>query len=343
VITLDAHMIQLSFGVAGGKPAQDYVALAKVADDFGFHTMSIFDDLMFKPAWPLLFLIAPHVTRMRLGPSVCNPYLIHPAILAENAAVLDEVCEGRGYFGIGRGAFLDFVNTASRAPLSAVREAIELARHLWRGEAAPYQGTVFQTTAHATLQWRPPRAEIPVMVGTWGPKMARMAGMLADEVKAGSMWSASYGRMLADNIAAGAREAGRDPARIGLVFGPLTAISEDAAEARAQARRTLAFYLPYLAPMPAHAGMDEAAVARVQAATSRGDIEGAVANISDDVLRQFALFGTPHDVIAEIERMISESPVTRIEFGMPHGPQGSAAALRLLGREVLPHFARSVT
>ena len=44
-------------------------------------------------------------------------------------------------------------------------------------------------------------------------------------------------------------------------------------------------------------------------------------------------------VIGDIERMTSESPVTRIEFGMPHGPEGSVKALQLLGERVLPHVA----
>jgi hypothetical protein len=63
--------------------------------------------------------------------------------------------------------------------------------------------------------------------------------------------------------------------------------------------------------------------------------------ISDELLGQFALHGTPRDVIGEIERMTSESPVTRIEFGMPHGPEGSVKALQLLGEHVLPHVAKN--
>ncbi len=333
-------MTQFSFGVSGGKPLTDYIALAQQAESFGFHTFSIFDDLMYKPAWPILFMIAQHTSRIRIGPSVSNPYLIHPAILAENAALLDELSAGRAYFGIGRGAFLEFIGVSTPKPITTVREAIAMARRLWRGDATPYRGEVFQATSAAQLAWRPQRAELPVMIGTWGPQMCRMAGAVADEVKAGSMWSARYGHHMWENIVAGATEVGRDPKDVGLVFGPLTSISEDATEAREHARRTLAFYLPYLAPMPAFAGLDAAAVARIQAATARGDMATAVAQISDDVLRQFALYGTPHEVIGEIERMRSESPVTRIEFGMPHGPGGSGAALQLLGKQVLPHFAR---
>ncbi len=331
-------MVQLSFGIAGSKPLQEYITLANLAEEYGFHTYSVFDDLMFKPAWPILFAVAPHTQRIRLGPCVCNPYLVHPSILAGNAALLDEMTEGRAYFGIGRGAFLEFVDEATPRPITTVREAIEMIRRLWKGDKTPYQGEVFQATDAAYLQWKPTREDMPVMVGTWGAQMCRMAGAVADEVKAGSMWSIAYGRHMWAHIEAGAREAGRNPNAVGLVFGPLTAIAEDREQAQAFARRTLAFYLPYLAPMPAFVGMEPEAVARVQAATGRGAMEAALAEISDELLGNFALYGTPNDVIEGIERMMSETPVTRIEFGMPHGPNGSIEAIHLLGKHVLPHF-----
>jgi alkanesulfonate monooxygenase SsuD/methylene tetrahydromethanopterin reductase-like flavin-dependent oxidoreductase (luciferase family) len=90
--------------------------------------------------------------------------------------------------------------------------------------------------------------------------------------------------------------------------------------------------------MPEFVGVEPELVARVQAATSHGDVASAAALISDDALGNFALYGTPHDVIASIERMLSETNVGRIEFGMPHGPRGSAEAIELLGKHVLPHF-----
>jgi 5,10-methylenetetrahydromethanopterin reductase len=331
-------MVQLSFGISGSKPLSEYILFAQTVEEYGFHTLSIFDDLMFKPAWPILFAIAPHTQRIRIGPSVCNPYLMHPALLAEYAAMLDEMTDGRAYLGIGRGAFLDFVDVSSPKPITTVREAIGMVRRLWRGDTAPYDGAVFRATEAAQFQFKPPRPDIPIMVGTWGPKMCHMAGTSADEVKAGSMWSDTYGRHMWDHIAAGMADAGREPDSVGLVFGPLTSISEDRAQAQAYARQTLAFYLPYLAPMPEFVGMEPEAVDRIGAATSRGDMENAVAQISDEILGHFALYGTPDDIIAEIERMTSETNVTRIEFGMPHGPDGSHLALHLLGKQVLPHF-----
>jgi 5,10-methylenetetrahydromethanopterin reductase len=333
-------MTIFSFGISGGKPIGEYIRLAKLAEEFNFHTLSIFDDLMFKPAWPILYVVAQHTERIKLGPSVSNPYLIHPAILAENVVMLDEISQGRAYMGIGRGAFLDFVNVEAKRALTAVPEAIELMRHLWRREQGPYQGKVFQTTDHARLHWEPERSSIPVMVGTWGPKMCHMAGKVADEVKAGAMWSDTYGQYMWEHIAAGAQEAGRDPKEVGLVFGPLTSIAEDGEEAKQFAKRTLAFYLPYLSPMPEYLGVEAEFVTRVQALTGQGDFAAAAALMPQWLLDHFALYGTPSQVIEGIERMVATTHVTRIEFGMPHGPQGSESALHLLGKHVLPYYAR---
>ena len=332
--------VQLSIGVAGSKPAGDYIALAQLAEQYGFHTFSVFDDLMFKPAWPLLFIAAQHTRRIRIGPSVCNPYLIHPAILAGNIALLDELSGGRAYLGIGRGAFLDFVQVETTHPITTVREAVELIRRLLRGERAAYHGKIFHATEAAHLQWPPPRADIPLMIGTWGAQMCRMAGAIADEVKAGSLWSAAYGRHMWEHIAAGARAAGRAPSAVRLVFGPLTSIAEDREEAKAHARRTLAFYLPYLSPMPEFVGVAPEEIARIKEATARNAYDEAASLVSDVALENFALYGTPRDIIAGIERMLDETQVGRIEFGMPHGPRGSFEAIHLLGKHVAPHFAR---
>ncbi len=332
-------MVQLSIGISGTKPLSEYVALAELVEQYGFHTLSIFDDLMFKPVWPILFVVAQHTRRIRLGPSVCNPYLTHPAILAGHVALLDELSNKRAYLGIGRGAFLDLVRVQTPRPITTVRESVELIRHLLRGERTAYKGQVFQTMDEAHLEWQPPRAQIPIMIGTWGMQMCRMSGAIADEVKAGSMWSAQYGRLMWEQIAAGARAAGRDIEKVGLVFGPLTSIAEDRDEAKAQARRTVAFYLPYLSPMPEVLGITVDEVARVKTAVASGDYNRAAAYVSERCLDNFALYGTPGDIIARIERMVAETAVTRIEFGMPHGPRGSAEAVHLLGKHVLPHFA----
>ncbi len=338
--------LSLSFGSNGAPTVAEQIGLARAAEGYGFSHFSAFDDLFFRPAWPTLFSVAQHTTRIGIGPSIVNPYLTHPALIAEYAALLEEIAPGRAYLGIGRGAFLEDIGVETTRPLRALREAVALIRQLWRGERASFAGQIYQLRAGAGFHFPVPERPLPIMLGTWGERGARLGGELAEEIKAGSLWSARYAQHLWQNIQQGAAHAGRpatDCGRqtCGLVLGPLTAISENRAAAEACARQTLVFYLPYLAPMPQFLGMEDELLLRISARQAAGDIAGAAALIPDATLGEFALFGTPQDVIADIERLAAEAPITRVEFGMPHGPDGSAAALRLLGERVLPHFASS--
>ncbi len=353
--------LSLSFGSNGAPTVAEQIGLARAAEGYGFSHFSAFDDLFFRPAWPTLFSVAQHTTRIGIGPSIVNPYLTHPALIAEYAALLEEIAPGRAYLGIGRGAFLEDIGVETTRPLRALREAVALIRQLWRGERASFAGQIYQLRAGAGFHFPVPERPLPIMLGTWGERGARLGGELAEEIKAGSLWSARYAQHLWQNIQQGIaragtsrpqearagtsrpqeERAGRANDACGLVLGPLTAIAEDRAAAEACARQTLVFYLPYLAPMPQFLGMEDELLLRISARQAAGDIAGAAALIPAATLGEFALFGTPQDVIADIERLAAEAPITRVEFGMPHGPDGSAAALRLLGERVLPHFASS--
>lgn len=332
-------MVQLSIALSGEKPLQTYADLAVQVEQYDFDTLSIYDDLMFKPAWITLGVVAQATNRIRIGPAVSNPYLVHPAILAGNVAQLDELSGGRAYLGIGRGAFLDFLGLESKQAVAAVRESIEMINRLLCGDHTPYNGSIFQATESAFLRWSPPREHVPVVVGTWGKRMCEMSGEIADEVKAGAAWSSKVANQMWDYISRGASRVERDPGEVTLVMGPLTSIAEDREEALAVARRSLSIYLPFLSPMTEYAGIDPDELERVKTASIQGDYEEAARFISDETLTQFALCGTPNDCIDEIERMVAETPVGRIEFGTPHGPDESKA-IQLLGERVLPHFNR---
>jgi len=333
-----ASEVHFGLALAGDKPLSEYAALAQLAERYGFETLSIYDDLMFKPAWPILMTIATQTSRIRLGPAVANPYLTHPALIAGNLAVLDEACAGRAFLGLGRGAFLEYVDIIPASPITALRETIDIVRRLLAGERSPYHGQLFRVTEAAFFRWQPVRSQVPILVGAWGEKMCELAGELADEVKAAPVWNAGYVRQIHSHIAAGASKAGRDATQVKLVVGPITSIAEDRAEARAYAARSLAVYLPYLSPMTEAVGISEDEIARVREASSRGDYARAANFVSEASLNSFALWGTPPDCIEQIEQMAAQAPVARIEFGTPHGPN-EPEAIRLLGEQVLPHFS----
>lgn len=331
-------MIKLSIGLQTNKRLDEYAELAQIIEGYGFHTLTVYEDLMFQPAWQPLHIMAQSTRSIRLGPSIVNPYLRHPAIIAGEFALLNEAAEGRAYLGLGRGAFLDALKLSQPRPITTVRETAEIVQRLLRGDRTPYQGKVFAATEEAYFRWQPTYREASILIGTWGPKMAALAGKIAGEVKVGGCWNPAFMGVMRNYIARGAASVGRDPAQIGLVAGAVTVVDEDRKAAEALARREVAMYLPVVIRLDPTLHVDDDELTAVKAASDRGDQVAAGNAISLETLRRLACFGTPEDIIRQVEAF-ADSGASRVEFGTPHG-HDEAAAIRLLGERVLPYFSR---
>lgn len=330
-------MIRLSIAFQSNKRLGEYAELAQLVERYSFDTVTLYEDLMFQPAWQPLHVIAQHTRRLRLGVAVVNPYLRHPAVIAGEFALLNEAAHGRAYLGVGKGAFLESLALEQPRPLTAVRETIEIVRRLLRGDRTPYHGRLFQATEEAYLRWQPPYRDLDLLVGTWGPKMALVAGELANEVKVGGCWNPDFVPLMRQFVDRGARKIGRDPSQVGIVVGAVTVVDEDPREAERLARREVAMYLPVVLQLDPTLQVDPDELAAFTHARERGDLKAAAAAISTTTLRKLACFGTPEDIIKQVEAF-ARVGVKRVEFGTPHG-RDEAAAIRLLGERVLPYFA----
>lgn len=328
--------MKLSIAFQANKRLTEYGELAQLVERYAFDTISIYEDLMFQPAWQPLLIMAQHTRRVRLGPAVVNPYLRHPALIAGEFALLNEAAEGRAYLGLGRGSFLEALEVEQPRAIDAVRETVELVRLLLEGARGPYEGRVFRATAEAYLRWEPLYREAPILIGTWGPKMAAMAGRMAQEVKVGGCWNPHFAPLMRRYIERGTRESGRSTGEVGIVFGAVTVVSEDRKEAEALARQEVAMYLPVVLQLDPTLQVEKEERQAVEAAIARGDADGAAAAMSRETLCRLACFGTPEDIVGQVEALANVG-VTRVEFGTPHG-YDEAAAIRLLGERVAPYF-----
>jgi len=66
--------------------------------------VQVYDDLLFKPSWPILFAMAQALrgSGIAIGPGVANPYHIHPALIATHLASLNEEMNGDSFIIIGK-------------------------------------------------------------------------------------------------------------------------------------------------------------------------------------------------------------------------------------------------
>jgi 5,10-methylenetetrahydromethanopterin reductase len=325
---------EVSVAFQSDKGAAAYAALARRVEEYGFDALSVYGDLMFQPPIGPLLIMAQATTRIRLGPATMNPYTLHPVEIAGQIALLDALSGGRAYLGLSRGAWLDSLGIAQAKPVATMRETVAVVWHLLAKERAPFEGTVFRLSEHHILQYDVARTAVPLMIGTWGPRLAALAGEIADEVKIGGCVNPAMVAVMRGRIAVGGRRAGRDADAVGIVLGAVTVVDEDGAAARRKAKAEVARYLPTVAGLDSTLSVEPELLARMERAVQRGDWQSAAALISDDLLRPFAFAGSPAEVITHAEAIFAAG-ASRIEFGTPHGLT-DARGIQLLGEKVLP-------
>ena len=329
--------IKFSVMMAGTYPWRDFIEMGQAIERLGFDELHIADDLIMRPAWPILSLIGANTRRIKLGPAIVTPQVAHPVYHAAHLAALDELTAGRAICGIGRGGFNTLLGvTTPVRPLRMLREALALMQHVFTGQRAAYDGDFFKVTPDMYLQFAPVQRDIPLFIGSWGPRMAELAGEIACGLKADCTSNPAYLRSLIARVHAGAARAGRDATQLEVTVGPLCSIARERERPRREMRRFLALYLPYLEPMTSAVGITPAQTAAAAQAMARGDLEAVDRLVSDVALDAFSLTGTPADVIPQIEALIAAG-ATHIAFGPPLGPD-FYAALELIGSRVLPYF-----
>jgi 5,10-methylenetetrahydromethanopterin reductase len=247
-----------------------------------------------------LLTIAAATQRVRLGPAALNPSTLHPVELAGQAAALDIASGGRAYLGVVAGAWLDRLGLDERRPVERMREAVEIIRRLLAGDRDGYAGKRFTLASGAGLQYEPARKRIPLMIGTWKPRMAALAGEVADEVKIGGCANPDMVRLMREWI-------GNDD--VGIVVGAVTVVAEDGGAAREHARREVEMYLEIVG------GLDP---------TIKGP----------PPLEKVTIAGTPEEVAEHVRRLF-DAGVKRVEFGTPQGFD-TTAGVDLLCDRVLP-------
>lgn len=303
-------MTELGLGLQGDKRPGAYAPLALRAEEAGFDVVTVFNDLFFQPSLPALLEIARATERVRVGPSALNPFTTHPVEIAGQVAALDAESGGRAFLGLAAGAWLDRLGLDTSRPLTAIRETWEIVGLLLAGDESGFDGELFHLDAGNRLAYEPLRSSVPLLVGTWSPRLTAFAAEEADEMKLGGCANPAM-------VALARERLGDTHTR--LVAGAVTVVDEDDAAARAYARREVALYLPVVA------GRDP---------TVDVDPDVPADEIPDDVLDLFAFAGEPAR-IAEHARRLFDAGVDRVEFGTPHGID-ETRGVGLLADEVLP-------
>jgi coenzyme F420-dependent glucose-6-phosphate dehydrogenase len=170
-------------------------------------------------ALPWLGAACERTSALTLGTSVLTPTLRYePAVIAQAFATLACLAPGRVFLGVGTGeAMNETPVTGGAFPGRKERrmrlaEAIRLIRTLWTDERVDFAGDYYKTE-HATIYDRPEQPP-PIYVAASGPLAAKLAGRAGDGFICTSGKEAALYEELLSNVAAGAEQAGREPASL---------------------------------------------------------------------------------------------------------------------------------
>ncbi len=164
----------------------ELLEMTRAIEDLGFDSVWVGEHLLYRwedrpargpwEAWTLLAAIAASTTRIELGPLVACTNFHNPALLAKQAATLDELSGGRFVLGLGAG----WNETEFRAygypfdhRIDRFEEAFTIIRTLLREGAIDFDGRWYQARDCELLPRGPRPAGPPLMIGSIGPRMLR--------------------------------------------------------------------------------------------------------------------------------------------------------------------------
>src|ERR1700678_938679 len=173
---------------------EDLVAQAVAAEESGFDAVLGSDH--FHPwvddtsaagfVWSWLGAVAVKTRNVLLGTAVTSPlFHYNPGLVAQMAATVDRLSDGRLWLGVGTGEALNerplgfpFPGYGERQ--ARMEEALEIMHRLLAGEKVTFHGEYY-TTETAKL-YSPPKGSVPILMAAGGPKSAALAGTYADRL-----------------------------------------------------------------------------------------------------------------------------------------------------------------
>jgi len=203
--------------------------MARAIDDLGFDALWVGEHLLYRwpdrdprgpwEAWTQMAGLAAVTSRVTIGPLVACTGFHNPALLAKQAATIDEISGGRFVLGLGAG-WNEVEFRAFGFPfedrIARFEEAFTIIRTLLREGAIDFVGRYHEARDCGLLP-RPRPGGPPLLIGSNGPRMLRITMPYAD---AWNTWYADTDNTpdgvapLREIVDAACRDIGRDPAAV---------------------------------------------------------------------------------------------------------------------------------
>ncbi|MCB2079237.1 MAG: TIGR03617 family F420-dependent LLM class oxidoreductase [Novosphingobium sp.] len=293
-------------------PGRDLPALAARLEDagcHGFYLAEIAHDPFVGAA-----MAATSVSRLTLGTSIALAFTRSPTTLAYTAHDLMTATEGRFVLGLGpqvRPHIERRFGLEWREPVQRLRETVLAMRAVWdtwaTGSPLDFEGEIYRLSLMPPV-FRPEKTACgppPVYLAAVGPKMAEIAGEVADGLFIHAFTTVEYVRdVLMPAVERGLARSGRNRTDFQVCYSAFiadTTAAESPQAAREQARGGVAFYAStpdYRRVLDQH-GLGDLQP-RLRQMTRDGAWDRMAAQISDEVLDLFCIAGDPEELCEQM-------------------------------------------
>jgi F420-dependent oxidoreductase-like protein len=300
-----------------GRSLDEGVERVRLAESLGYESVWV-SHIAAREPLQLLGHYAHHTERIGFGTGVVPIFLRHPALMAQEAATLDEASGGRFSLGIGTSHKITvegWYGYTLDAPVGRMREYSTVLRQIFTTGSSNFDGKHF--SSHFGFMGYQARPDLKIYWAAMGPKMLEAAAELADGVV---LWMCSPDHIrttIRPILEKALAEHGRSFDGFDIVAAIPSGVTEDADGGRDMFRRAATMYWQ----LPFYRKEVEAAHPEALAAFDEGK------PIPDEVVHVFAGVGSADAVRAKIEDY-RDAGVTLPLVGPLPVPEGPDETLR---------------
>lgn len=262
-----------------------------------------------------LAYFAARTHRIRLGTGIMQISARVPSMTAMTAMTMAAISDDRFILGLGVSGpqvVEGLQGTSFSAPLSRMRETVDIVRMAFRGERLAYEGRHHLLPlpggeGKALRLSQPANPKIPIYLATLGPNSLRYTGYEADGWL-GTSFTPEHAETHLSLIREGAEENGRDFGEIDIQVGGTVAITRNEGPIIESLKRGLAFTLGAMGSPKTNFYNDayrrggwESTAREVQSLWTEGKREEATQKVPEDMVRQSNLIGDESTVKQRIE------------------------------------------
>ncbi len=302
---MESYDLALPLPATGDVTTTEQCELASAAEAAGFNLVFV-PETWGREAFTRLGYLAANTETIRLGTGIVPVHSRSPALIAQGAATLDELTDGRAVLGLGLSGpevIENWHGVDFRPALRRQRETIDIVRRVLSGDEVTYDGRLFDLRQFR-LRFEPLQSDIPIYVAAQGATNIELTGGFAD----GWMPNRIPVSALSEkrkHLKRGARKQDRDPAGIATIPWAATCVLEDGERARARCREMIAFYVGAMGDFHYDAVADHGfreTADRIQNRWQSGEKNTARKAVSEELLEEIAIAGSPDGVGHLFER-----------------------------------------